>query len=139
MFNEAVINMFLILLIALLLYNMFKNQIIEEPMQNLKEVKKKNCDTENKDVVEEGKEDIPEKKYKTPCHASHNTLTKHHVKLNEFNNMFDNLELQLKETKKKVLENSNGIKGNEQSIKASANTVKNQSTQAGKAGDKIKY
>ena len=78
MFNEAVINVFLILLIALLFYNMFKKQVIEEPLQTLKEVKKKNFDDENKDVVEQGKQDVPEKKYKTPCHASHNTLTKHH-------------------------------------------------------------
>jgi hypothetical protein len=139
MFNEAVINLFLILLIALLFYNMFKNQVIEEPMENLKEVKKKNCDTEKKDIVEEEKEGFKGKKYRTPCHASHNTLTKHHVKLNEFNNLFDNLELQLKETNKKVLKNSNGIRGNEQSIKASANTVNNQAAEAGKAGDKIKY
>lgn len=120
MFNAAVINLFLILLIALLFYTMFKNQIIEEPMQV-------------------GNPDVPKKKHRTPCHASHNTLTQHHVKLNNFNNMFDNLELQLKATNKKVLENSNGIKGNEQSIKASANSVNSEAAKAGKAGDKIKY
>ena len=80
MFNDAVINVFLILLIALLFYNMFKKQVIEEPFQK--------------------------KKYRTPCHSSHNTLTKHHVKLNDFNNMFDNLETQLKEANKKGLKNT---------------------------------
>ena len=139
MFNEAVINVFLILLIALLFYNMFNKQVIEEPLQTLKQVKKNNCDDQNKDIVEKGKEDVPEKKYKTPCHASHNTLTKHHVKLNEFNNMFDNLEMQLKAANKKILENSNSIKGNEQSIKASTNTVKNQTNEAGKMGKDIKF
>ena len=113
MFNDAVINVFLILLIALLFYNMFKKQVIEEPFQK--------------------------KKYRTPCHSSHNTLTKHHVKLNDFNNMFDNLETQLREANKKILENSKNIKGNEQSIKASANTVKNQANEAGKMGKDIKF